>query len=129
MADTDMRAPDDSILPHALVTGAAGFIGSHLVDRLLAEGWRVTAVDNFDPFSPASVKRGNIAAHRECDRYKLLELDIRDAGGLDSELDGKYDVIAHLAAKAGVRPSIADPISDQEVNVRGTHNMLELCRR
>jgi len=118
-----------SRLRHALVTGAAGFIGSHLVDRLLAEGWQVTAVDNFDPFYPEAVKRENVAAHRQCDRYQLLELDIRDAAGLDSALDGQYDVIVHLAAKAGVRPSIADPLSYQEVNVRGTHNMLELCRR
>ena len=113
---------------HALVTGAAGFIGSHLVDRLLAEGWRVTGVDNFDPFYPAQIKQRNIASHLRNDSYTMLELDIRDADALNSRLTEHYDVVVHLAAKAGVRPSIADPLSYQEVNVRGTHNMLELCR-
>lgn len=113
---------------HALVTGGAGFIGSHLVDRLLTEGWDVTAVDNFDPFYPAAVKRANVALHRAYNTYRLLELDIRDAAALSSALDGEYDVIVHLAAKAGVRPSITDPLAYQEVNVRGTHNMLEFCR-
>ncbi len=117
------------IVRHALVTGAAGFIGSHLVDRLLGEGWRVTAVDNFDPFYAPAVKRRNIAAHLAQERYRLVEADIRDRGALERLLGGGYDVIVHLAAKAGVRPSIQDPIAYQEVNVRGTQNLLELARR
>lgn len=116
------------IVRHALVTGAAGFIGSHLVDRLLSESWRVTAVDNFDPFYAPAVKRRNIAAHLAQERYRLVEADIRDCGALEHLLDGGYDVIVHLAAKAGVRPSIQDPIAYQEVNVRGTQNLLELAR-
>jgi len=112
----------------ALVTGGAGFIGSHLVDRLLAEGWRLTVVDNFDPFYDAEIKRRNIAPHLEQSTYDLVEADIRDLEALRACLSGKYDVIVHLAAKAGVRPSIQDPISYQEVNVRGTQNLLELAR-
>lgn len=113
---------------HALVTGGAGFIGSHLVDRLLAEGWRVTVVDNFDPFYDPAIKRQNIEPHLEHPNYRLVEADIRDLEGLRAQLSGDYDVIVHLAAKAGVRPSIKDPVGYQEVNVRGTQNLLELAR-
>lgn len=116
-------------MAHALVTGAAGFIGSHLVDRLLGEGWRVTALDNFDPFYSPAVKRRNIAAQLVQERYRLVEADIRDFGALEQRLGGDYDVIVHLAAKAGVRPSIRDPVAYQEVNIRGTQNLLELARR
>ncbi|MDK2887527.1 MAG: UDP-glucuronate 4-epimerase [Thermoanaerobacter sp.] len=112
----------------ALVTGGAGFIGSHLVDRLLSEGWRVTVVDNFDPFYDPGIKRRNIAPHLEYSNYTLVEADIRDMETLRQRLSGEYDVIVHLAAKAGVRPSIRDPIGYQEVNVRGTQNLLELAR-
>lgn len=113
---------------HALVTGGAGFIGSHLVDRILAEGWRVTVVDNFDPFYDPAVKRKNIEQHLGQANYRLVEADIRDLEVLRKQLAGGYDVIVHLAAKAGVRPSIKDPIGYQEVNVRGTQNLLELAR-
>lgn len=112
----------------ALVTGGAGFIGSHLVDRLLAEGWFVTVVDNFDPFYDPVIKRRNIAPHLEYKNYKLVEADIRDLETLRERLKNDYDVIVHLAAKAGVRPSIKDPVTYQEVNVRGTQNLLELAR-
>lgn len=110
------------------MTGGAGFIGSHLVDRLLAEDWQVSVVDNFDPFYPREVKEQNIAAHRPHPNYRLHELDIRDLDGLRLSLSGGYDVIVHLAARAGVRPSIEDPIGYQEVNVRGTQNLLELAK-
>lgn len=113
---------------HALVTGGAGFIGSHLVDRLLAEGWRVTVIDNFDPFYDPAIKRRNIEAHLDFATYTLIEADIRDLEGLRIRLSGDYDVIVHLAAKAGVRPSVQNPLMYQEVNVRGTHNLLELAR-
>lgn len=112
----------------ALVTGGAGFIGSHLVDRLMAEGWLVTVVDNFDPFYDPKIKRKNISAQLEDPNFELIEADIREMATLRSDLSGEYDVIVHLAAKAGVRPSIDDPIGYQEVNVRGTQNMLELAR-
>jgi UDP-glucuronate 4-epimerase len=115
-------------MKHALVTGAAGFIGSHLVDRLLAEGWRVTALDNFDSFYDRSLKEQNVAGHRDHAAYTLVEGDIRDWEAMDAGLREHYDVVVHLAARAGVRPSIEQPRLYQEVNVAGTQNMLEFCR-
>lgn len=115
-------------MKHALVTGGAGFIGSHLVDKLLEERWRVTVVDNFDPFYDESIKRRNISSHMDYSQYELVEADIRDCDGLRRSLSGEYDVILHLAAKAGVRPSITDPLSYQHVNVCGTQHLLELAR-
>lgn len=112
----------------ALVTGGAGFIGSHLVDLLLEEGWVVTVVDNLDPFYEPEIKWANVATHRQYDSYSLVSVDLRDSDGLQRSLTGEYDVVVHLAAKAGVRPSIAAPLEYQDVNVRGTHNLLELCR-
>jgi UDP-glucuronate 4-epimerase len=113
---------------HALVTGGAGFIGSHVVDSLLAGGWRVTVVENFDPFYARSEKEANLAPHRANERLRVVEADLRDEASLRRTLDGAYDVIVHLAAKAGVRPSIEHPLEYQDVNVRGTHALLELCR-
>jgi UDP-glucuronate 4-epimerase len=113
---------------HLLVTGGAGFIGSHLVDRLLADGHTVTVLDNFDPFYEREIKEKNIEAHRRYPRWRLIERDLRDANALRQDLRDRYDAIVHLAAKAGVRPSIEDPIGYQEVNVRGTQNLLELAR-
>ena len=117
--------------PHLLVTGAAGFIGSHLVDRLLADGARVTALDNFDPFYDRAAKERNVAAHRGHPCYRLVEADLRDAGALRAALASHgsgYDAIVHLAARAGVRPSIEDPLGYQAANVAGTQNLLELAR-
>lgn len=113
---------------HLLVTGGAGFIGSHLVDRLLADGHTVTVLDNFDEFYERDIKERNIEAHRRNPRWRLVECDLRDAERLRRDLTERYDAIVHLAAKAGVRPSIDDPIAYQEVNVRGTQNLLELAR-
>lgn len=113
---------------HALVTGGAGFIGSHLVDSLLRDSWQVTVVDNFDPFYPRAIKEQNIAAHRTNRAYRLVEADVRGLAGLRQQLRGRYDVVVHLAARAGVRPSIEDPTGYQEVNVTGTQNVLELAR-
>ena len=113
---------------HALVTGGAGFIGSHLVDRLLTDGWRVTTVDNFDPFYDPTIKRENIRQHLKHENFRLVELSICDHEGLLA-LDGDFDVIVHLAAKAGVRPSIEDPIGYQQTNVQGTQNLLEFARQ
>ena len=113
---------------HALVTGGAGFIGSHVVDRLLLEGWRVTVVDSFDPFYDQAIKRLNVAPHHDHSAYSLVEADIRNFQALRSRLAGEYDVIVHLAARAGVRPSIQDPLTYEEVNIRGTQHLLELAK-
>jgi len=113
----------------ALVTGGAGFIGSHLVDNLLNEGWIVSVVDNFDPFYAAEIKQRNIEGHLENPNYSLIRADIRKMNQLLDACDGCYDVIIHIAAKAGVRPSIVDPLSYQDVNVKGTQNLLELAKR
>ena len=113
----------------ALVTGGAGFIGSHLVDRLLADGWAVTTVDNFDPFYDPADKRANVEAHLAHERYRLVEADVRDLDALRGGVgEGPFDVVVHLAAKAGVRPSIEDPALYQSVNVGGTQAVLELAR-
>lgn len=112
----------------ALVTGGAGFIGSHLVDALLAAGWHVTVVDNYDSFYARAEKEENLAPHRQDPRLRVVECDLRNAEGLRRNLDGAFDVVVHLAAKAGVRPSIEHPLDYQDVNVRGTHELLELCR-
>ena len=90
-------------MKHALVTGGAGFIGSHVVDRLLAEGWQVTVVDNFDPFYDPAVKRSNIEEHNSKSGFRLVDADIRQLTVLRERLLGDYDVIVHLAAKVGVR--------------------------
>jgi UDP-glucuronate 4-epimerase len=115
-------------LSHALVTGGAGFIGSHLVDRLLEEGWRVTVADNFDPAYPRPLKERNIAGHRAQGWYRLAEVDIRDRRALESHMDGDYDVVVHLAARSGTRSSILDPVGTQDVNTCGTQNLLECAR-
>jgi UDP-glucuronate 4-epimerase len=113
---------------HILVTGGAGFIGSHLVDALLDRGYRVTTVDNFDPYYPAELKRENIAPHLLHPEFTFVEGDIRDEQ-LTATLPGDIDVIVHLAAKAGVRPSIMDPAAYVDTNIRGTQNLLEMARK
>ncbi|MFN2579412.1 MAG: GDP-mannose 4,6-dehydratase, partial [Pyrinomonadaceae bacterium] len=101
-----------------LITGGAGFIGSHLVDRLLAEGDRqVTVVDDFNEFYAPSIKRDNISAHASNSLFKLIEVDIRDAGALQKAFgEANYDCIVHLAARAGVRPSLKEPRLYVETN-------------
>ncbi len=109
-----------------LITGGAGFIGSHLVDRRLARGDRVTVLDAFDDFYDPALKRENLAPHRENPRFRLVEGDIRDRAGLDALFrEERFEAVAHLAARVGVRPSIGQPRLYEEVNVRGTANLLE----
>jgi UDP-glucuronate 4-epimerase len=113
-----------------LVTGGAGFIGSHLTDRLLADGRPVVALDNFDPFYDESWKRKNIEAALRDPSYRLVRGDIRDAAALDDAFSGTtIDAVVHLAARAGVRPSIEDPAGYVSVNLDGTVSLLEACRR
>ncbi len=127
-----MSDPERSERPigRTLVTGGAGFIGSHLVDRLLGEGVEVVAVDNFDPFYDEARKQANLAAARSQRAFRLVSLDIRDGEGV-TRLIGEVrpDVIVHLAARAGVRPSIEDPAGYAEVNVLGTTHLLHAASR
>ena len=113
-----------------LVTGGAGFIGSHLVDRLIAEGdWLVTVVDDLNDFYSPETKRSNIAAHVGGTDYKFVECDIRNAATLRAVFEeGGFNVIVHLAARAGVRPSLKEPKLYVETNINGTMNLLELAR-
>jgi len=113
-----------------LVTGAAGFIGSRLTSTLLAGGDAVTCLDLFDDFYDPAVKRRNVAPFLAREAYTLVEGDIRDEARLDATFSaGRFDAVVHLAARAGVRPSIAQPMLYQDVNVRGTAAVLEACRR
>lgn len=113
-----------------LVTGGAGFIGSHLVERLLAEGgFHVTVVDDFNDFYDPEVKRRNTGAHIGRDDFTLHEADIRDRAALARVFErGGFDCIVHLAARAGVRPSLVEPVLYAETNINGTLNLLELAR-
>ncbi len=110
-----------------LVTGAAGFLGSHVCEALVARGDDVVGLDNFDPFYPRAVKEANLAPLRGSPRFRLVEGDIRDADVLGRLLDPAGAVV-HLAAKAGVRPSLADPAGYASVNVAGTATLLAACR-
>jgi UDP-glucuronate 4-epimerase len=114
-------------LSHVFITGGAGFIGSHLADTLLAEGWQVTVLDNFDPYYAPSLKRDNVTPHLANPRYRFIEGDLLDEELIDYVADDT-SVIVHLAAKAGVRPSIKDPVAYTENNVKGTQNLLEVAR-
>ena len=113
-----------------LVTGGAGFIGSHLVEQLLAENiWRVTVMDDFNDFYAPSLKRANAAPHLGRDDYELIEADIRNRRALEAIFAAtRFDCIVHLAARAGVRPSLSEPFLYAETNITGTLNLLELAR-
>jgi UDP-glucuronate 4-epimerase len=113
-----------------LVTGGAGFIGSHLVDRLLKDGgWRVTVIDDLNDFYSPEIKRSNISEHIDNPDYELVEADIRDERKLASIFRAnRFDCIVHLAARAGVRPSLSEPKLYAETNINGTLNLLELAR-
>lgn len=112
-----------------LVTGSAGFIGSHLVESLLNDGFEVVGVDNFDPFYDPRIKKINIEGFIKNQRFCLETVDIRNSVKL-SKVFGKHHFshCIHLAARAGVRPSIQDPALYHDVNIQGTLNLLNLCR-
>jgi UDP-glucuronate 4-epimerase len=112
----------------AIVTGAAGFIGSHLTEQLLGAGWRVVGLDSFDSFYAPATKRKNLHACVGHERFRLVEGDIRDPKAVREACGYEVDVIVHLAARAGVRPSIEDPLLYQDVNINGTCVMLEAAR-
>jgi len=113
-----------------LVTGAAGFIGSHVAEALLARGDEVVGLDNFNDYYDPARKRANVQAALSQPGYRLVEGDVRDVELLDQLFrDGAFDKICHIAAMAGVRASIARPQLYEAVNVRGTMNLLEQARR
>ena len=111
---------------HLLVTGAAGFIGSHLCERLLADGHSIVGLDNLDAFYDPARKRANLQrlSQQGGTRFQCLEADIRDPDGLRQALVG-VDAVVHLAALAGVRPSIERPLDYAEVNITGTTRLLD----
>ena len=109
-----------------LITGGAGFIGSHLADRRLARGDRVVVLDDFNDFYDPALKRANVAPHRANPSYRLVEGDIRDRGLVRRLFaEERFDAVAHLAARAGVRPSLSEPVLYEEVNCIGTIHLLE----
>jgi UDP-glucuronate 4-epimerase len=113
-----------------LVTGGAGFIGSHLVERLLERGDDVVVVDDLNDYYDPAIKRRNLVTALKHAGFTLVEGDIRNAKLLDRAGGSKkFDVIVHLAARAGVRPSIAGPLLYEQVNCYGTLNVLEMARK
>jgi len=114
-------------MTRVLLTGAAGFIGSHLAERLVARGDEVVGVDNFDPFYPRGIKEANLAGLRGRAGFSFHELDILDGPALERLLTPET-VMVHLAAKAGVRPSLAAPAAYLRANVTGTQSVLDATR-
>lgn len=115
-------------MPRALVTGAAGFIASTTVDRLLEKGWSVLGFDNFDPYYDPAQKRRNIALATKSTRYRFVEGDVRDVSGLETAFrDYSPDAVVHLAARPGVRASIENPRLYADVNEMGGLNVLDAC--
>ncbi len=111
-----------------LVTGGAGFIGSHFVGHSLAAGHSVEAVDDFNDYYDPAIKRANVAGFAK--NAPVHEADIRDADAVRRIVaGGKFDCIVHLAARAGVRPSIRDPRLYLDTNITGTFNLLEAARQ
>ncbi len=113
----------------ALVTGGAGFIGSHVADRFLRDGYTVTAVDNFDPYYDPAQKRRNVAQAQSNDSYRLVEADVADGAAVTRAFEmAEPDIVVHLAAKAGVRASVDDPASYIRVNELGGLHLLDACK-
>ena len=111
-----------------IVTGCAGFIGSHLCESLLKEDYQVIGIDNFDNYYDRRFKERNLAILRDKKRFEFLEADIRDFDYLRRRI-GKAEVVIHLAARPGVRPSMRDPKSYADANILGTISVLELALR
>ena len=115
-----------------LLTGCAGFIGSHVLEKILGLGHKVTGVDNFDPFYSRAIKNHNLSEVIGLENFQLLEADLADLDTYQKidflNGDNSFDAIIHLAAKAGVRPSIEDPLGYQRANVIATQNLLEYAK-
>jgi UDP-glucuronate 4-epimerase len=113
---------------NVLVTGGAGFIGSHVVQALASRGDHVAVLDSFDDFYAPTLKRGNLAAASSRGSVFLVEGDIRDPAAVERAFSSRPEVVVHLAARAGVRPSIEKPVLYAQVNVEGTAALLEASR-
>jgi UDP-glucuronate 4-epimerase len=115
---------------HFLVTGGAGFIGSHVSERLLAEGHSVTVLDDLNDFYSPAVKLRNLRDLEKSGRMQFIRGDLTDAKAVENAFAGReFDQIIHLAARAGVRPSLQQPALYQRVNVEGTVLLLEAARQ
>ncbi|MBL8491631.1 MAG: NAD-dependent epimerase [Rhodocyclaceae bacterium] len=113
-----------------MITGAAGFIGSHLARRLLDRGDEVVGIDNFDPYYDVELKKARLQSVVRGDRFRLLELDIADRPGMERVFDAeRFDVVVNLAAQAGVRYSLKNPHAYVQSNLVGFMNILEGCRQ
>ncbi|HKN34388.1 MAG TPA: GDP-mannose 4,6-dehydratase [Terriglobales bacterium] len=113
-----------------LLTGGAGFIGSHLAEALLQQGYQLTIVDNLDPFYPSTWKKSNLEDIRQAGACEFYEVDICEMERLSHVMTvTRPEIVIHLAARAGVRPSIEQPQMYERTNVAGTLNLLELCRK
>ena len=120
------------LMTNILITGGAGFIGSHLVDYFINEpnDARITVVDNFNDFYDPAIKRANVARHIGRRGFEMIEADISDSQAMNELFArARFDCVVHLAARAGVRPSLEDPMAYEEANVRGTYALLEAARR
>ena len=113
-----------------LITGIAGFIGSNLAEKMLLGGYNIVGLDNFDPFYKKSIKEKNLQSLHSFNSFKFYQMDLLKQDALDKVFENeKIDLVIHLAAKAGVRPSIIDPASYYNTNVIGTLNVLEAMRK
>lgn len=114
---------------HYLITGGAGFIGSHLSERLLSEGHEILCIDNFNDYYDPKIKEKNLKVSQDYNNFRLIPGDILDEELLDKIFrQNQFDGIIHLAARAGVRPSVLQPKLYEEVNIRGTLNLLEQAK-
>lgn len=113
-----------------LITGGAGFIGSHLSERFIKEGYLVTVLDNLNDYYSPEIKKKNLNDIGKCGEFKFVCADIRDKKALSETFSqGKFDIVVHLAALAGVRPSLENPEAYYDVNIMGTLNILEEIRK
>ncbi|PKQ63480.1 epimerase [Labilibaculum filiforme] len=111
-----------------LITGCAGFIGSHLTEKFLELGYRVIGIDNFDPFYPKRIKEGNMNSFRSKATFTFYEIDLRVDSSLDL-IEESIDLVVHLAGKAGVRPSIENPQAYINSNITASRNVLDFMRK